>query len=203
MHIIKGKAVYVVLGIIVATAIILQICQLFSKEGSWLCVNGTWQMQGKTSKAKPAESCSKSEVVDDQKFVLEGEVATSTTATTTEITGDVPMTYNQDKTLAIIEEPKANSVISSPLVVKGEAPGAWYFEASFPVKLLDDKGNLIVTAPASAQSDSLTTDFVPYKTLLEFTTTATSGYLVLTNDNPSGLIENELSVKIPVTFLNK
>ena len=202
MHIIKGKAVYVVLGVIVVTAISLQICQLFSKEGSWICVNGAWQMQGKTSKAKPTDSCSKSEVVDDQKFVLEGEVATST-ATTTEITGDVPMTYNQDKTLAIIEEPKANSVISSPLVVKGEAPGAWYFEASFPVKLLDDKGNLIVAAPATAQSDPLTVDFVPYKTLLEFTTTATSGYLVLTNDNPSGLIENELSVKIPVTFLNK
>lgn len=202
MHIIKGKAVYVVLGIIVVTAIILQICQLFSKEGSWVCVNGAWQMQGKTNKAKPTESCSKPEASDDQKFVLEGEVSTST-ATTSEVIGDVPITYNQDKTLAVIEELKANSVISSPLVVKGEAPGAWYFEASFPVKLLDDKGNVIVTAPAYAQSDSLTTDFVPYKTLLEFTTTATSGYLVLTNDNPSGLIENELSVKIPVTFLNK
>jgi Immunoglobulin-like domain of bacterial spore germination. len=203
MRIIKGKAAYILLGIIFVTAIILQICQLFSKEGSWVCVNGAWQMQGKTSKVKPIESCSKSEVMDNQKFVLEGEVATSTTTTTQEVTGDVPITYNQDKTLAIIEEPKANSVISSPLVVKGEAPGAWYFEASFPVKLLDDKGNVIATAPASAQSDSLTTDFVPYKTLLEFTTTATSGYLVLTNDNPSGLIENELSVKIPVTFLNK
>jgi hypothetical protein len=183
-----------VLGVIVVTAIILQIFQLFSQEGTWVCIDGSWKKQGNTNKSKPREACIKQEVADEQKFILEGETATNTATDT------IPVKENK---LAVIEEPTANSIVSSPLVVKGEAPGAWFFESSFPVKLLDSEGNLIISAPASAQSDPLTEKFVPYKTLLEFNTTATSGYLVLTNDNPSGLPENELSVKIPVNFLTK
>ena len=120
----------------------------------------------------------------EQKFILEGDLG-------------------KTNKLAILETPLPNSVVSSPLVVKGEAPGAWFFESSFPVKLTDDKDNVIVIKPAIAQSDALTENFVPYEVLLEFETKATSGYLILTNDNPSGLLENELSLKIPVTFLNK
>lgn len=182
---VKGKTAYLVLGIVVVTAIILQIVQFFSKENPVI---------------KEAPITQTTEVNNDvnQDFVLEGEKATSTIEATT--TDEVSESANK---LAVVSEPQSNSVISSPLVVKGEAPGYWFFEASFPVKLVDNDGNLIAVTPASAQSDPLTENFVPYKALLEFNTTATSGYLVLTNDNPSGLPEYELSVKIPVTFLNK
>jgi hypothetical protein len=189
---IKGKAAYFVIGIVVISALLLRI---FSKEGSWVCVDGSWIKQGNTNADKPTTSCSVALAPaedETQKFILEGETATST-ATTTE----------EKKTLALIDEPQANTLVSSPLVVKGRAPGSWYFEASFPVTLLDDKGNKIATTAASAESDPLTENFVPYSALLEFKTTATSGYLLLNNDNPSGLPENSLSVKIPVLFLNR
>lgn len=191
---IKGKAAYFIIGIVVVSALLLRI---FSKEGSWVCVDGSWVKQGNTNADKPTTSCSITPVPaedETQKFILEGETATSTAVATSS---------EEKATLALIAEPQANTLVSSPLVVKGEAPGNWYFEASFPVTLLDDKGNKISMTAASAENDPLTENLVPYSALLEFTTTATSGYLLLNNDNPSGLPENSLSVKIPVLFLNR
>lgn len=197
---IKGKAAYFVIGIVVVSALLLRI---FSKEGSWICVDGSWVKQGNTNADKPTTTCSSIQAPaeeETQKFILEGEIATSTAiAASTDITAS----STEKATLALIDEPQANTVVSSPLVVKGKAPGSWYFEASFPVTLLDDKGNKIATTAASAQSDPLTENLVPYAALLEFNTTSTSGYLLLNNDNPSGLPENSLSVKIPILFLNR
>lgn len=180
----KGKITYLILGIIVVTAIILRAVQFFDNFGTKEPIT--------TEPKELATEEVATSLEDNQKFVLEGEAATSSEEE-----------YSYDRKLAVIAEPKSNSVVSSPLIVKGEAPGYWFFEASFPVKLTDSEGSIIVTEPAVAQEDSLTENFVPYETLLEFNTIATSGYLVLTNDNPSGLPENELSVKIPVLFLSK
>lgn len=184
---IKGKVVYIILGIVVVTAIILRVVQFFNKDD--------YSKKIIEEPKKVVADIVTDDLDDQQTFVLEGKETASTSISNTEIV--------IGSKLAVITEPQSSSFISSPLVVKGEAPGAWFFEASFPVKLLDGDGNIIVTEPAIAQSDPLTENFVPYKTLLEFNTTATSGYLVLTNDNPSGLPEYELSVKIPVLFLNK
>jgi hypothetical protein len=105
-------------------------------------------------------------------------------------------------TAAMIEvkQPLPGAHVSSPLTVAGQARGGWYFEASFPVHLLDADRNEIVSAPAQAQGDWMTTEFVPFTVTLNFTTAAHSGFLVLEKDNPSGLPENAASVEIPVTF---
>ncbi|HXK32321.1 MAG TPA: hypothetical protein VJ378_02535, partial [Candidatus Paceibacterota bacterium] len=36
-----------------------------------------------------------------------------------------------------IENVRPNQIISSPLSIKGEARGNWFFEASFPIRLYD------------------------------------------------------------------
>lgn len=91
--------------------------------------------------------------------------------------------------------------MTSPLTVTGEARGNWYFEATFPVKLLDANGGLVVQHYAEAQSDWMTTDFVPYVATLTFTPPATAtGTLVLEKANASGLPANDDSVEIPVQF---
>ncbi len=41
----------------------------------------------------------------------------------------------------VVTSPAANALVQSPLTVSGKARGGWYFEASFPVRLLDDQGN--------------------------------------------------------------
>ena len=100
-----------------------------------------------------------------------------------------------------VSSPQPNSVVSSPLIVTGEARGTWYFEASFPVKLYDANNSLLAQAPAQALSDWMTTDFVSFSVTLTFPTPSTqTGTLVLEKDNPSGLPQNDDSVSIPVSF---
>lgn len=100
-----------------------------------------------------------------------------------------------------LSSPLPNTVVTSPLIVEGEAHGTWYFEASFPVRLLDANGNEIAVTPAQAQGDWMTEDLVPYTALLEFSQPSTpTGTLVLQKDNPSGMPENDKSLSIPVSF---
>lgn len=94
-----------------------------------------------------------------------------------------------------------NETIASPLVITGEARGNWYFEASFPVELRDGNGILIAQEPAQAQGEWMTVEFVPFSVTLEFTKPRTAtGTLILRNDNPSGLPENDRWISIPVRF---
>ena len=100
-----------------------------------------------------------------------------------------------------VSSPQANQVVTSPLVVTGQARGPWYFEASFPVRLLDANGKVLAATTARAQSDWMTTDFVPFKATLTFDAPSTpTGTLVLANDNPSGLPANADSRSVPIRF---
>ena len=100
-----------------------------------------------------------------------------------------------------VTSPQPNAVVKSPLTVKGEARGNWYFEASFPVKLLDANGNQLAIIPAQAQGEWMTTNFVPFQGTLTFSTpTTATGTLVFEKDNPSGLPEHDDSYSIPVRF---
>jgi len=128
---------------------------------------------------------------------------TNTNGTTT---GNATGTNNG--TGAVATHPKlrnlnvqANSLITNNFKLTGEAR-TWYFEASFPVKLLDANGKIIAQGPAQAQGEWMTTEFVPFEATLKFITqpTTATGSLVLEADNPSGLPENADSFTIPVRF---
>ncbi|MFA5644537.1 MAG: Gmad2 immunoglobulin-like domain-containing protein [Patescibacteria group bacterium] len=101
-----------------------------------------------------------------------------------------------------IDFPLPNSEISSPLEISGTARGLWYFEASFPITLVDSKGNIIVESFATAQDDWMTEEFVPFLSQLEFSSPASGsrGKLILKKDNPSGLVEHDDFLEIPVIF---
>ncbi len=97
--------------------------------------------------------------------------------------------------------PIPNQVITSPLEVKGEARGNWFFEASFPVILVDSDGKEVARGIATAESEWMTTEFVPFRAILNFSRPTTkSGTLRLERDNPSGLPENADALTIPVRF---
>lgn len=100
-----------------------------------------------------------------------------------------------------VSNPKNNDVIKSPLKIAGEARGLWYFEASFPVRLLDGNGKELVIKPAQALDEWMTERFVPFEAVLEFPKPETdSGTLILQKDNPSGLPEHDRELRIPVKF---
>jgi len=100
-----------------------------------------------------------------------------------------------------IDNPRPNQAIESPLFIKGEARGFWFFEASFPVKLFDDDGFLLGVTPAQALGDWMTENFVAFDATLPFTVPSTpKGRLVLEKDNPSGLPEHADELIIPIHF---
>jgi len=107
----------------------------------------------------------------------------------------------EKQNLIQVSQPRPNDLIASPLEIKGEARGYWYFEASFPVKLLDANGTEIGLGIAQAKSDWMIEDFVPFEVKIEFQNPKTKkGTLVLKKDNPSGLPENDDELRIPVYF---
>lgn len=103
--------------------------------------------------------------------------------------------------LIIIYSPRPNTTIESPLAISGKARGAWFFEADFPVKLLDGNDNIIASGIAQAQSDWMTEDFVEFLTAIEFEAPPTpTGKLILEKDNPSGLPEHNNQLIVPIKF---
>jgi len=106
-----------------------------------------------------------------------------------------------DNVLIRVDSPQPNQDIQSPFVIKGQAKGSWFFEATFPVKLLDENGNIIKQTFAQAQADWMTENFVPFESVLIFSVSKNQkGTLVLEKDNPSGLPENAKEIRIPVNL---
>lgn len=100
-----------------------------------------------------------------------------------------------------VDSPYMNSVVTSPLTVKGEAKGTWFFEASMPIEIRDANGSLLGQSYVMSAEDWMTTNFVSFEGTIEFDEPTTStGTLVVRKDNPSGLPENDDSVEIPVRF---
>lgn len=100
-----------------------------------------------------------------------------------------------------VTAPSPGAVVASPLTVAGEARGTWYFEASFPVRLVDANGQQLAIVPAQAKGEWMTTTFVPFEVQLVFSAPPSAGgFLILQKDNPSGLPEHADSLVIPVRF---
>jgi len=101
-----------------------------------------------------------------------------------------------------VDYPRPNAEITSPLIIKGEARGTWFFEASFPVVLVDWDGRIISQSIAQAKSDWMTEDFVPFEATLTFALDkdiySNRGALILQKDNPSGLPEHDDALEFPV-----
>ncbi|MDO8483221.1 MAG: Gmad2 immunoglobulin-like domain-containing protein [bacterium] len=103
-----------------------------------------------------------------------------------------------------IDSPRPNQSLKSPLIITGKARGNWFFEASFPVMLTDWDGRIIAQGIATAKSEWMTTEFVPFEATLDFTVDKNAysnrGTLILRKDNPSGLPEHDDALEIPVMF---
>jgi hypothetical protein len=85
------------------------------------------------------------------------------------------------------------------LELGGRIEGSWFFEGRLPVKLFDDKGNLISEGTAVARGEWMTDEKVPFDVSFP-NTNLRSGTLLFSKDNPSGLPQNEQSVSIPFSF---
>lgn len=107
-----------------------------------------------------------------------------------------------------ITTPQPGAYVASPLRIAGEARGTWFFEGDFAVVLTDWDGRIIAEAPATAQDEWMTEDWVSFTGELSFTSPYTEGdpefmqrgSLILERANPSGLPENAAALEFPVWF---
>jgi hypothetical protein len=100
----------------------------------------------------------------------------------------------------IVDLPTPGAVTGKSFSVLGRARGNWFFEASFPVELKDEQGNILGQGIAQAQSDWMTTEFVSFKADISAPESFIGkAVLILKRDNPSGLPEYDGSVSFPIT----
>lgn len=163
-------------GVLLIVALAATGYRYFSGDDNWVCRDGAWVANGQPNSPPPTVACG---------VVVNGPV--------------------EDTKIAeglVITNPDEGESVMSPLTVSGEARGAWYFEASFPVRLEDASGRILATVPAQAQGEWMTEDFVPYVAELAFeVATKTPGRLVLSKDNPSGLPEYDEERSVAVVLM--
>lgn len=215
-----------------AVAAGMLICRLLSgNEDTWLCEKGQWVKHGNPSDEMPAKECGGRADADREEnsaglanpaSVNCVEKGGTVEIKTDESGGQYGMCvfssgeqceewamYRGECTIGgaasadtTLNKPAVGEKIKSPLTVEGTMPGNWYFEATAQVVLLDANNKVLATAPATAQTDWMTTSSVSFKATLTFDTPATAtGTLILKNDNPSGLPENDLTETYPVSFV--
>ena len=102
----------------------------------------------------------------------------------------------------VIIQPKINDLVTSPLKIHGTALSSWFFEGQLVILLNDDKNNVLANGIGQEDTPGSWTQggMVSFTSDLKFTTSAKSGYLVIKNDNPSGLPENQKEYRIPIKF---
>lgn len=131
--------------------------------------------------------------------VIPSQTATPTVTLTASPT--LTPTTTDKSNLIRVTSPAVNALVKSPLTVTGQARGNWYFEADFPVLIYDANGRLLGQIPAQAQSDWMTTEFVPFRGTLTFDTPSTdTGRIVFAKSNASGLPEHDDQLVIPIRF---
>lgn len=113
---------------------------------------------------------------------------------------------NEMHELITVQSPLPNDLVTSPLEIRGAARGTWFFEATFPIVLVNWDGLIIAEGYAEATENWMAEEYVPYRATLEFENPgweddfSKRGSLILQKSNPSGLPENDDALEIPVRF---
>lgn len=109
--------------------------------------------------------------------------------------------FLEDSKNIVIDSPKFNEEIQSPLVITGKARGVWFFEGEFPVTLKDADGKVLVRSWARAEGSWMTTDFVPFKLEVKFHPPLTKTGVLVFEKSSQKTGEVHERVELPIRFL--
>ena len=108
-----------------------------------------------------------------------------------------------------LETPRPNEKISSPLILRGNALGSWFFEGDFPVILTDWDGKIIAEGYVSSKGEWMLEGLVPFGGELIFEKPEPAspagrfdnrGTLILRKDNVSDNPKLDNALEIPILF---
>ncbi len=181
----------ITLIILLVVVLVLGALSYFS---SWKCADGVWIRDGFPLSGEPKGGCQKA-----QKLV---QPAAKTPDVAPQETPEIPAVNEFEAYGIRITKPKVGELIESPLIVEGEARGTWYFEGDFPVKILDENGSVLAYGYASHTSGEwMTENYVPFRGEVKFSNpNSAEGFVVFSQDDPSGMSRKVHSVSIPVKF---
>ena len=93
-----------------------------------------------------------------------------------------------------------NSVLPKQIVsYRGSIKGGYFFEANILIGVADKDKNIILQSNGVAKTDWMTSLPVEFEGYLDFSTIPSGeAYIVIHNDNASGLPENDKAIYIPV-----
>lgn len=139
-----------------------------------------------------------------EKYAVERPGDNDTGGNTTQNTNDESAQNYKD--MIVVDYPVKDHDIVSPLTVSGKARGNWFFEASFPIVIVDWDGRIIAEGIAKADGDWMQSDYVPFHADMSFKRPKCEaeycrrGAIILKKDNPSGLANNDDAFEIPIRF---
>jgi len=193
----SSKILLIIIIAVIVLGIIILGLRFLTDEDTWLCQNGQWVMHGQPNAPMPTTLCPGAKINQNENQNVNENI--NQNINVEPVNKPAPEVPTTEKNEVIVTKPAANSEITSPLEITGQATGGWYFEAVLPIKLLDASGKEIAQAQAQAQSEWTTPELVPFKATLRFSVDKDqAGTLVIMNDNPSGLAQNQKEFKVPV-----
>jgi hypothetical protein len=117
-----------------------------------------------------------------------------------DIQDDTEGTFESNKGVVLtLTSPDSQGDLSCPLNISGSITGSWYFEADFPVRLVDAAGTELYTVIAQAQEDWMTSEDVDFNALVNCDDNELDGAsLVFVKDNVSdlGALDDEVVVEL-------
>ena len=178
--------IYSVIVIVFTIIFMLNSCLIFSPVDNISEKNSTTNNESLVTESKENNSKER-----ELKVVDETDDTTIQDSKTPDTPIETKTTIEEDLSDQIrVIKPLPGQTVKNPLIIEGEARGTWFFEATFPVKLLDANGNILVSHYAQTQEEWMTEDFTSFHAQIEFEKPITAtGTLVLEKDNPSGLPE--------------
>ncbi len=102
----------------------------------------------------------------------------------------------------VVEEPLPGSIADMPLIVKGRATGAWYFEGEIGLTLVDPDRNVIARGFATAKSEWMKMGFVPFEGRISLQRPAGTdrAVLIVSRNNPSEDRSLDEGLEIPLVL---
>jgi hypothetical protein len=101
-----------------------------------------------------------------------------------------------------IDNIKTNSLIKSPVKITGKIDSSWMYDGIFPVKLLDDRKQVIISTFAR-ETEAGSWDKkgkVSFSVNLKYKTKVKSGYLVFETNNSANRLQTKKVFEMPVSF---
>src|SRR5258708_17947617 len=69
----------------------------------------------------------------------------------------IPAAGNPDIEITV---PAPSQRVQNPIIIQGKARGTWFFEGSFPIKVVDANGKVLCTTTSKTTDNWMTTDFI-------------------------------------------